>query len=410
MQRPAPSRHASLIVPTVCCLALAICVLGAGLIPDHLLAPIFGAPLKAAAATQPHWIDRFFAWDSDWYDSIARQGYSWHPGSTAADNIAFFPLWPLLLRAIATLAGNGPAGRICTVLVTTALGLASIFAVHSLARATLPPTPARWAVAFYALNPAANFLFRSYPVGLINLLAALCLHALLQRRYWQATIISGLASAAGPLAACLSLTVIIAAAADPRAPKRRALPLAAIAALSLWGLLAFSAWSLHTFGNPTPFIAAQSGWETPLPFLQRCRIALKLALILPDLSQAARALHDTASLVAQSRGPEAETRLQNAIGYITLATSLVASLSCLRLPQRCLACLPLLVAAAYIWLVATNLGAYATPRLLYPALPSCLGLALLCRNRRILSAAILLLSGATLITEEYLTLAGYWVI
>jgi hypothetical protein len=41
----------------------------------------------------------FAAWDSGWYFDIARQGYYFNPAGESS--IAFFPLYPLLMRAVA---------------------------------------------------------------------------------------------------------------------------------------------------------------------------------------------------------------------------------------------------------------------------------------------------------------------
>ncbi len=48
----------------------------------------------------PGWLERhglwpLFAWDYNWYEHIARDGY---PGGNGGREYAFFPLWPLLLR------------------------------------------------------------------------------------------------------------------------------------------------------------------------------------------------------------------------------------------------------------------------------------------------------------------------
>src|SRR3954451_22962135 len=42
-------------------------------------------------------------WDSAWYATIARQGYTWHPGAEGGTNVAFAPLYPFLLRVVSTL-------------------------------------------------------------------------------------------------------------------------------------------------------------------------------------------------------------------------------------------------------------------------------------------------------------------
>jgi hypothetical protein len=47
----------------------------------------------------PHpWVNMLSRWDAAWYVEIARDGYHYEPG--APSNPAFFPLYPLLIRAV----------------------------------------------------------------------------------------------------------------------------------------------------------------------------------------------------------------------------------------------------------------------------------------------------------------------
>ncbi|HUJ72186.1 MAG TPA: hypothetical protein VLZ30_08065, partial [Verrucomicrobiae bacterium] len=43
-------------------------------------------------------LDWLNQWDTRWYLSIIRQGYSYHPGMEC--NVAFFPLYPMLVRLL----------------------------------------------------------------------------------------------------------------------------------------------------------------------------------------------------------------------------------------------------------------------------------------------------------------------
>jgi hypothetical protein len=53
-----------------------------------------------AASTHP-WVNMLSRWDARWYVEIARDGYRYEPGMPS--NAAFFPLYPLLIRATHTL-------------------------------------------------------------------------------------------------------------------------------------------------------------------------------------------------------------------------------------------------------------------------------------------------------------------
>jgi Mannosyltransferase (PIG-V) len=48
--------------------------------------------------TSRPWVNMLSRWDAGWYVEIARDGYRYQPGSPS--NAAFFPLYPLLIRAI----------------------------------------------------------------------------------------------------------------------------------------------------------------------------------------------------------------------------------------------------------------------------------------------------------------------
>ena len=49
--------------------------------------------------------ETFAAWDSGWYFDIAQRGYYWNPSGQSS--IAFFPLYPMLMRALAWPFGGG---------------------------------------------------------------------------------------------------------------------------------------------------------------------------------------------------------------------------------------------------------------------------------------------------------------
>ena len=52
----------------------------------------------------PNWLMPFANWDSGWYLSIAEKGYIYLNAGTIT-NVVFFPLYPLLMRFIATVSG-----------------------------------------------------------------------------------------------------------------------------------------------------------------------------------------------------------------------------------------------------------------------------------------------------------------
>lgn len=54
--------------------------------------------------TVPWFLSMWYHWDANWYMSIAVDGYHWLPGDQS--NVAFFPLYPLAVRALGVVSGG----------------------------------------------------------------------------------------------------------------------------------------------------------------------------------------------------------------------------------------------------------------------------------------------------------------
>jgi len=126
----------------------------------------------------------FTLWDSGWYLEIAEGGYR---GEQAA---AFFPLYPLLVHALAWVTRSTVVAGVLISLV--AAGFAAV-AVQRIAAELLPARAARDSVLYLALWPVA-FVFTSvYSEGLFLAFAAWAFWAGLQRRPWLAAVLGALA-------------------------------------------------------------------------------------------------------------------------------------------------------------------------------------------------------------------------
>lgn len=54
------------------------------------------------------WVNLPARWDTGWYLGIATSGYTWDPLVKGQQNVAFFPAYPILMRAVGTLIGARP--------------------------------------------------------------------------------------------------------------------------------------------------------------------------------------------------------------------------------------------------------------------------------------------------------------
>jgi glycosyl transferase family 87 len=203
------------------------------------------------------------AWDGGWYLAAA-QGYpSALPvidGRPAQSPLAFFPLYPLLLRAVHTL---GPSYRMAGLLVAAAAGLATVVLLWGLLQRMWGSEAADRGVALFCFFPGALVLSMTYAEPLMLALTIGCLLALLSERWLAAGLLAALATATRPNAIALVPACAWAAAVAIRSRRNwRALVAPVIAPL---GFVAFQAFLWARTGEPDAwFRTQQEGWEERL--------------------------------------------------------------------------------------------------------------------------------------------------
>ena len=403
------------VLATAACFAL---VLLAGQLAAYVPAAWIGNWPAHAVALQPHTVDRFFPFDAVWYQRIADDGYLWDPNQPhLKQDVAFFPLWPMLLRLTAICLPAPMAARWMAVAMAAGFAFASVVSFTALARRLLEPSAARIAVLLFALYPGASFLLLSYPTGLMNLLTVLALLAVMDQRFFAAAMCAGLVTAIGPLGLGTALTVFTMAglnvarqtrAAGRTWPSPRAIVwLAAIGAISVAGLLAFLVWQYIALGAPLAFIDAQDAWSLSRPWPRRIPHFLVQATILPEFVAAIGALSHAQkahTLVALQAG------LESSLNNAAHGFALIATLACV--PVRCLPVLlqAVFTVALFMWFDSVSRPGHATLRLTYCAIGMFLGAAWLLRNRPRLAIAAVSASACLLAGGAFLSAAGYHVV
>jgi hypothetical protein len=177
----------------------------------------------------PGWLDAWFHGDSGWYHAIADQGYSYVPGSQSS--IAFFPAYPLAVRAVGLLLGGDWSTAAGVVTLLAAAGSVALFAAW--VRSRVSPRAAVVAVVLLLVYPYSFFLYGSGYSDALFLLTALGSFALLERRHFVlAGLVGVLATGGRPvgIAVLIGLTVrALELIAEERARTGdRAQPLAAV--------------------------------------------------------------------------------------------------------------------------------------------------------------------------------------
>jgi hypothetical protein len=240
----------------------------------QLLGPV-AAPRFLLHGGQPHpspAVDLFQRWDSYWFLNIARHGYRYRGVQEQVDEVAVseeetnitpLPLYPLLMRAGARLAGDASLAGLLIALLCYG---AAVVLLYRRVAATDDDGTARRAVLYLSLYPT-GFIYNSiYSESLFLLLALLCLRAAEQGRAVRAGLSGAAASltrlSGGALAFCVFVELALGAGRERR---RRGVALGiAAAALVSAGWLGYFAYLRRLTGRFWIYFDAQQGWHKEL--------------------------------------------------------------------------------------------------------------------------------------------------
>jgi hypothetical protein len=200
-------------------------------------------------------------WDSQWYERIAREGYFF--SATEQSSVAFFPAYPLAIRAV-SLLGLGPLAS--GILLTTFLGALAFVLFYEWC-SVFAPGSARFASWVLALWPLAFFLYGAvYSDALFLVLICGAFLALEKGHLWLTVLLGIIATATRPVGPAVVIG-LLARSLELRLSKKEKLRVVDfVPALAGLGLAAWMAWQWSRFGTPTAFIETQAGWnQTPGP-------------------------------------------------------------------------------------------------------------------------------------------------
>jgi len=192
-----------------------LCILvGAGIRAAQLnvdaaedLEPSPGSPLNLVTSV-------FTQWDGRWYLEIVRNGYPRviPPEITffqVEARAAFFPVYPMLVRAVDVVLPGGDS--IAALAVNAVLGVVGMILVGHLARRLYGNDVAERAMVLFAVFPGSFVLSFAYAEALMVVLAALCLWFLLDERWLLAGVVAAVATATRPNGLALVAACAVAA-------------------------------------------------------------------------------------------------------------------------------------------------------------------------------------------------------
>ena len=202
-------------------------------------------------------------WDGDWFLRAIKYGYPHHlvrvHGAVVASPIAFFPLFPLLLRALADVTRLSPA--VVGLVVSAVSGLGAVLAVGHLTRRYASEDAARRAALLFALSPGGFVFSLIYNEGILITLIAVGIGALLSRRWLLAGVLGALATATAPVGVLFVLCCAWAAAVAVH--RRREWRSLAAPLLAPVGLLAWFGYLWAHTGTPLAWqLTERGGWHS----------------------------------------------------------------------------------------------------------------------------------------------------
>jgi Gpi18-like mannosyltransferase len=199
----------------------------------------------------------FWDRDSEHYQNITFNGYE-YINDGKAHNVAFFPLFPLLIRTLMSLS---LPFELSGVLVNNLAFLGALIVLYIWIQEHHGNSIARWTTAFLAWCPLSLFGTVIYTEGLFLFLSIAALRAFDRRQYLELIFWGVLTTATRPTALIFAPALLMASWQEKRSK------VAYLSSLATGlGLLAFSIYCWLDFNDPLAFINAQKAWRASFGF------------------------------------------------------------------------------------------------------------------------------------------------
>ncbi|HUY88947.1 MAG TPA: hypothetical protein VMV10_09455 [Pirellulales bacterium] len=202
-----------------------------------------------------------FAWqDGRWYRQIADNGYDYKPDERS--NAAFFPVYPLLARGVASVLNLRV--EIALLVVSNSSLLGALLILRSYARLrypTLSESGCDHVLLAASFFPTACFFRMAYSESTFLLASVTAFYAI-ERRWplWLTAPIVGLGTAVRPVGIALLAPLVIGIWRRDFSVKKKLKLIVFSSPVACWGLAAFMAFQYAAFGEPLAFAKAQQHW------------------------------------------------------------------------------------------------------------------------------------------------------
>jgi hypothetical protein len=158
-------------------------------------------------------------WDAAWYLDVAMHGYDhairpWVPGvPIRTTNLAFFPVFPTMIRTVHTLLPFLPWGG-ASLLTATLCAVGAAWGIFMAVNARYGDKVATLAVLLWGIAPVAAVETAGYSESAFTMMAAWTLYAAVTRRWLTAGVLSVLAGLTRPTGVAVAAAVMLAGAME----------------------------------------------------------------------------------------------------------------------------------------------------------------------------------------------------
>jgi hypothetical protein len=213
------------------------------------------------SSTSHPWVNMLSRWDARWYVEIARDGYRYKPGFPS--NAAFFPFYPLLIRAIHALLFL-PANDYWWLLVAIALSnvalLIGLTYLHALLAIDFEEDIASRTITYLLIFPTTFFFSGVYSESLFLALTVAAFYYARTNHLPLACILAALATLTRAQGVILALPLVIEYLHQCNFRLRNVRWNITLFALVPTALLAFAFFLKLKFGSWTVMFDVQNAW------------------------------------------------------------------------------------------------------------------------------------------------------
>jgi hypothetical protein len=156
-------------------------------------------------------INDLSTWDGVWFLKAVYHGYPSHlpmaSGHVLANPIALFPLFPLIIRALANITQL--SAPVIGLMVSATAGLAAVIAVGKVTNEYTTRDRAERAALLFAVAPGSFVFSLMYNEGIVITLAAIGLIALMRRKWLIAGVVGAVATLTSPVGLVFSVCCVV---------------------------------------------------------------------------------------------------------------------------------------------------------------------------------------------------------